>query len=72
LRVDKTFSELWHLHLRGNLNTELMTTEEYQENEKKEVKDISLMAINTIKKLQRRISELELENDQLKGISKFS
>ncbi|MFJ1122277.1 hypothetical protein ACQCV6_23560 [Bacillus cereus] len=70
MRVDKTFSELWHLHLRGNLNTELMTTEEYQENEK-EVKDISLMAINTIKKLQRK-SELELENDQLKGISKFS
>jgi hypothetical protein len=70
LRVDKTFSELWHLHLRGNLNTELMTTEEYQENEK-EVKDISLMAINTIKKLQGK-SELELENNQLKGISKFS
>ncbi len=54
-----------------NLNTELMTTEEYEENEK-EVKDISLMAINTIKKLQRRISELELENNQLKGINKFS
>ncbi|MDZ4619289.1 hypothetical protein [Bacillus cereus] len=70
MRVDKTFSELWHLHLRGNLNTELMTTEEYQENEK-EVKDISLMAINTIKKLQGK-SELELENNQLKGISKFS
>ncbi|EDZ49106.1 hypothetical protein CN470_19680 [Bacillus cereus] len=70
MRVDKTFPELWHLHLRGNLNTELMTTEEYEENEK-EVKDISLMAINTIKKLQRRISELELENDQLKGINKF-
>lgn len=57
--------------MRGNLNTELMTTEEYEENEK-EVKDISLMAINTIKKLQRRISELELENNQLKGINKFS
>jgi hypothetical protein len=70
LRVDKTFSELWHLHLRGNLNTELMTTEEYQENEK-EVKDISLMAINTIKSCKEK-SELELENNQLKGISKFS
>ncbi|MCU5519833.1 hypothetical protein OCA41_05855 [Bacillus cereus] len=71
MRVDKTFSELWNLHLRENLNTELMTTEEYEENEK-EVKDISLMAINTIKKLQRRISELELENDQLKRKNKFS
>ncbi len=30
------------------------------------------MAISTIQKLQRRISELELENDQLKGINKSS
>ncbi|CUB51233.1 hypothetical protein BN2127_JRS10_00750 [Bacillus subtilis] len=71
MRVDKTFSELWHLHLRENLNTELMTTEEYEENEK-EVKDISLMAINTIKKMQQKIRELELENNQLKGINRFS
>ncbi|MGM1388303.1 hypothetical protein [Bacillus cereus group sp. BceL293] len=71
MRVDKTFSELWNLHLRENLNTELMTIEEYEEYEK-EVKDKSLMAINTIKKLQRKIRELELENNQLKGINRFS
>lgn len=48
-----------------------MTIEEYEEYEK-EVKDKSLMAINTIKKLQRKIRELELENNQLKGINRFS
>lgn len=47
MRVDKTFSELWNLYLRENLNTELMNVEEYEEYEK-EVKDTSLMAINTI------------------------
>ncbi|PEZ75222.1 hypothetical protein CN410_14175 [Bacillus anthracis] len=71
MRVDKTFSELWNLHLRENLNTELMNVEEYEEYEK-EVKTTSLMAINTIKKLQQRICELELENNQLKGINRFS
>lgn len=71
MRVDKTFSELWNLHLRENLNTELMTVEEYEEYEK-EVKDTSLMAINTIEKLQQKIRELELENNQLKGINRFS
>ncbi|MEJ9244835.1 hypothetical protein P4L01_29810 [Bacillus cereus] len=65
MRVDKTLSELWHL--RGNTDRPV-SREEYE----KEVKDISFMAINTIKKLQRRISELELENDQLKGVNKFS
>ncbi|UYO18765.1 hypothetical protein [Bacillus sp. 41-22] len=38
----------------------------------KEAQETAFMAINTIKKLQRRISELELENDQLKGVNKFS
>ncbi|WP_144536543.1 hypothetical protein [Bacillus thuringiensis] len=71
MRVDKTFSELWSLYLRENLNTELMSVEEYEEYEK-EVKDTSLMAINTIKKLQQKIRELELENNQLKGINRFS
>ncbi|AFV21560.1 MULTISPECIES: hypothetical protein [Bacillus] len=71
MRVDKTFSELWNLYLRENLNTELMSVEEYEEYEK-EVKDTSLMAINTIKKLQQKIRELELENNQLKGINRFS
>ncbi|HDR7922277.1 hypothetical protein P7D15_01290 [Bacillus cereus] len=71
MRVDKTFSELWNLYLRENLNTELMNVEEYEEYEK-EVKDTSLMAINTIKKLQQKIRELELENNQLKGINRFS
>lgn len=71
MRVDKTFSELWNLYLRENLNTELMSVEEYEEYEK-EVKDTSLMAINTIKKLQQKICELELENNQLKGINRFS
>lgn len=65
MRVDKTLSELWHL--RGNTDASL-TREEYE----KEAKDTAFMAINTIKKLQRRISELELENDQLKGVNKFS
>ncbi|EJR74856.1 hypothetical protein IK7_05457 [Bacillus cereus VD156] len=65
MRVDKTLSELWHL--RGNTDGPI-THEEF----KKEAKDTAYMAINTIKKLQRRISELELENDQLKGINKFS
>ncbi|MEN1934217.1 hypothetical protein AAIE21_01120 [Paenibacillus sp. 102] len=45
-----------------------MTREEYE----KESQDIAYVAINTIQKLQRRISELELENDQLKGVNKFS
>ncbi|MFE8094449.1 hypothetical protein [Bacillus toyonensis] len=71
MRVDKTFSELWNLYLRENLNTELMSVEEYEEYEK-EVKDTSLMAINTIKKLQQKIREMELENNQLKGINRFS
>ncbi|MFI8677547.1 hypothetical protein [Bacillus thuringiensis] len=71
MKVDKTFSELWNLYLRENLNTELMNVEEYEEYEK-EVKDTSLMAINTIKKLQQKICELELENNQLKGINRFS
>ncbi|MEI3892395.1 MULTISPECIES: hypothetical protein [Bacillus] len=71
MRVDKTFSELWNLYLRENLNAELMNVEEYEEYEK-EVKDTSLMAINTIKKLQQKIRELELENNQLKGINRFS
>ncbi|MEC3272701.1 hypothetical protein [Bacillus thuringiensis] len=71
MRVDKTFSELWNLYLRENLNTELMNVEEYEEYEK-EVKDTSLMAINTIKKLQQKIRELELENNQLKGLNRFS
>lgn len=71
MRVDKTFSELWNLYLRENLNTELMSVEEYEEYEK-EVKDTSLMAINTIKKLQQKIRELELENNRLKGINRFS
>lgn len=71
MRVDKTFSELWSLYLRENLNTQLMSVEEYEEYEK-EVKDTSLMAINTIKKLQQKIRELELENKQLKGINRFS
>lgn len=48
-----------------------MNVEEYEEYEK-EVKDTSLMAINTIKKLQQKIRELELENNQLKGINRFS
>ncbi|TKH79747.1 hypothetical protein [Bacillus cereus] len=65
MRVDKTLSELWHL--RGNKDGPI-THEEF----KKEAKDTAYMAINTIKKLQRRISELELENDQLKGVNKFS
>ncbi|OUB95612.1 hypothetical protein BK784_20430 [Bacillus thuringiensis serovar medellin] len=65
MRVDKTLSELWHL--RGNTDGPI-THEEF----KKEAKDTAYMAINTIKKLQRRISELELENDQLKGVNKFS
>lgn len=65
MRVDKTLSELWHL--RGNTD-EPMTREEYE----KAAQDTAFMAINTIKKLQRRISELELENDQLKGVNKFS
>lgn len=71
MRVDKTFSELWNLHLREYLNTELMNVEEYEEYEK-EVKDTSLMAINTIKKLQQKIRVLELENNQLKGLNRFS
>ncbi|WP_025148790.1 hypothetical protein [Bacillus sp. H1a] len=66
MQVDKTLSELWHL--RGGLNRGLMTREEYEE----ESQDIAFMAINTIKKLQRRISELELENNQLKGVNKLS
>ncbi|MED1412906.1 hypothetical protein [Bacillus paramycoides] len=66
MQVDKTLSELWHL--RGGLNRWLMTREEYEE----ESQDIAFMAINTIKKLQRRISELELENNQLKGVNKLS
>ncbi|ARJ20095.1 hypothetical protein B7492_01955 [Bacillus mycoides] len=65
MRVDKTLSELWHL--RGNTDGPI-TCEEF----KKEAKDTAYMAISTIQKLQRRISELELENDQLKGINKFS
>jgi len=65
MRVDKTLSELWHL--RGSTD-ESLTREEYE----KEAQDIAFMAINTIKKLQRRISELELENDQLKGVNKYS
>lgn len=65
MKVDKTFSELWHLHLREYLNIELLTMEEYEEYEK-EVKEISLMAINTIKKMQQKICELELENNHLK------
>ncbi|WP_319618420.1 hypothetical protein [Bacillus cereus group sp. BfR-BA-01700] len=65
MRVDKTLSELWHL--RGNTDRQV-SREEYEE----EVKETAYMAINTIQKLQRRISELELENDQLKGINKFS
>ncbi|EOO30876.1 hypothetical protein IIU_04816 [Bacillus cereus VD133] len=65
MRVDKTLSELWHL--RGNTDRQV-SREEYEE----EVKETAYMAINTIKKLQRRISELELENDQLKGVNKFS
>ncbi|MGN4759724.1 hypothetical protein ACTFRK_28280 [Bacillus cereus group sp. MYBK227-2] len=64
MRVDKTLSELWHL--RGNTDGPI-THEEF----KKEAKDTAYMAICTIQKLQRRISELELENDQLKGINKF-
>ncbi|MEG7339140.1 hypothetical protein V6E27_10930 [Bacillus cereus] len=65
MRVDKTLSELWHL--RGNTDGPI-THEEFT----KEAKDTAYMAINTIKKLQRRISELELENDQLKGVNKYS
>ncbi|PED36852.1 hypothetical protein COJ37_30385 [Bacillus cereus] len=65
MRVDKTLSELWHL--RGNTGGPII-----HEEFKKEAKDTAYMAINTIKKLQRRISELELENDQLKGVNKFS
>ncbi|WP_242161965.1 MULTISPECIES: hypothetical protein [unclassified Bacillus cereus group] len=65
MRVDKTLSELWHL--RGNTDGSL-TREEYE----KEAQDIAFMAINTIKKLQRRISELELENVKLKNANKFS
>ncbi|MED4447424.1 hypothetical protein P9299_30990 [Bacillus cereus] len=65
MRVDKTLSELWHL--RGNTDRPV-SREEYE----KEAKETAYLAINTIQKLQRRISELELENDQLKGINKFS
>lgn len=65
MRVDKTLSELWHL--RGNTDGPI-TYEEF----KKEAKDTAYMAISTIQKLQRRISELELENDQLKGKKNFS
>ncbi|MFL1664713.1 hypothetical protein [Bacillus cereus] len=65
MRVDKTLSELWHL--RGNTDKEV-SRQEYEE----AVKETAYMAINTIQKLQRRISELELENDQLKGINKLS
>lgn len=65
VRVDKTLSELWHL--RGNTDRPV-SREEYE----KEAKETAYIAINTIQKLQRRISELELENDQLKGVNKFS
>ncbi|MBK5474404.1 hypothetical protein JFU54_28890 [Bacillus sp. TH19] len=64
MRVDKTLSELWHL--RGNTDRQV-SREEYEE----EVKETAYMAINTIKKLQRRISELELENVELKRKNKF-
>ncbi|HDR7660296.1 TPA: hypothetical protein QCX68_005923 [Bacillus wiedmannii] len=64
MKVENTLSELWHL--RGNTDGPI-THEEF----KKEAKDTAYMAISTIKKL-RRISELELENDQLKGVNKFS
>lgn len=59
MRVDKTLSELWHL--RGNTDKQV-SREEYEE----EVKETAYMSINTIKKLQRRISELELEKDDWK------
>ncbi|KWU69134.1 hypothetical protein AWW71_27305 [Bacillus cereus] len=65
MRVDKTLSELWHL--RGNTDRSV-SREDYE----KEAKETAFMAINTIQKLQTRISELELENDQLKGVNKFS
>lgn len=65
MRVDKTLSELWHL--RGNTDRQV-SRGEYEE----EVKETAYMAINTIQKLQRRISELELENDQLKRKNKFT
>ncbi|UNK35290.1 hypothetical protein MNO09_10840 [Bacillus sp. N5-665] len=65
MKVDKILSELWHL--RGNTDGPI-THEEF----KKEAKDTAYMAISTIQKLLRRISELELENDQLKGENKFS
>ncbi|MGQ8826991.1 hypothetical protein ACUTUE_27500 [Bacillus sp. NA_146.1] len=64
MRVDKTLSELWHL--RGNTDRSV-GREEYE----KEVKETAYMAINTIQKLQRRISELELENVELKRKNKF-
>ncbi|WP_305928116.1 hypothetical protein [Bacillus mycoides] len=64
MRVDKTLSELWHL--RGNTDRQV-SREEYEE----EVKETAYMAINTIQKLQRRISELELENIELKRKNKF-
>ncbi|GAB6470842.1 hypothetical protein ACU8Z2_21740 [Bacillus paranthracis] len=64
MRVDKTLSELWHL--RGNTDRQV-SREEYEE----EVKETAYMAINTIQKLQRRISELELENVELKRKNKF-
>ncbi|QWH09509.1 hypothetical protein [Bacillus mycoides] len=64
MRVDKTLSELWHL--RGNTDRQV-SREEYEE----EVKETAYIAINTIKKLQRRISELELENVELKRKNKF-
>ncbi|MEW4318543.1 hypothetical protein Q0N71_21085 [Bacillus thuringiensis] len=64
MRVDKTLSELWHL--RGNTDRQV-SREEYE----KEAKETAYMAINAIQKLQRRISELELENDQLKEKNKI-